>query len=269
MSTRRPTILELATPAPAEARSAAATAEARKAGAPRSAAERVAALNWPQLTASLDGHGFAVVPGLLAPGECAALAASYGDGELFRSRVVMSRHGFGSGEYQYFKYPLPELVQQLRAALYPPLSELANAWAERLGEERRFPAELSELLAACSEAGQSRPTPLLLQYGPDDYNCLHQDVYGEQVFPIQLAALLSEPGADFDGGEFVLVEQRPRMQSRVEVVPLRRGDAVLFAVRHRPRLGTRGYHRVQLRHGVSRIRRGARFTLGVIFHDAT
>jgi hypothetical protein len=231
--------------------------------------QRVARLDWPQLHASLDERGFAVVPGLLDADETRALAGSYPDPAQFRSRVVMSRHGFGRGEYQYFAYPLPPIVQQLRAACYPQLSAFANGWAERLRQERRFPASLEELLAACHAAGQERPTPLLLKYGPDDFNCLHQDLYGEWVFPIQLAVLLNEPAEDFDGGEFALVEQRPRMQSRVEVVPLRRGDGVLFAVQHRPQRGVRGDYRVQMRHGVSRIRRGERFTLGVIFHDAT
>jgi len=217
----------------------------------------------------LDDAGFVTVPGLLTAGECDALRELYPDEARFRSRIVMARHGFGRGEYQYFAAPLPELVAQLREAAYPALAPIANRWYERLGIERRFPPDLAGLLEECHAAGQTRPTPLLLKYGPDDYNCLHQDVYGELVFPIQLAVLLSQPGDDFDGGEFVLVEQRPRRQSRAEVVPLRRGDAVVFAVRERPVAGTRGDYRVQMRHGVSRLRRGERFTLGVIFHDAS
>jgi hypothetical protein len=233
--------------------------------------DRVSALPWTSLASAIDGRGFATAPALLTEGECRALAASYDGGGRFRSRVVMGRHGFGRGEYQYFDHPLPELVLRLRAATYPHLVPIVNAWADRLRPGpavRRFPATLDELHAACREAGQHRPTPLLLKYGPDDYNCLHQDLYGDVVFPLQMTVLLSAPGADFTGGEFVLTEQRPRMQSRVEVVPLARGDAVIFAVQHRPVTGARGSYRVTLRHGVSRIRQGARFTLGVVFHDA-
>jgi hypothetical protein len=230
--------------------------------------QRMAALGEAAMLTELDTRGFACLNSLLDTSECAQLAALYNEPSLFRSRVVMSQHGFGRGEYQYFEHPLPSVVSQLRAAAYPRLVPLANAWAERLKLEQRFPATLDELHAQCRALGQTRPTPLLLKYMADDYNCLHQDLYGEMVFPLQLAVLLSEPGADFAGGEFVLTEQRPRMQSRAEVVPLRRGDAVVFAVRHRPVAGTRGSYRVNMRHGVSRVRSGQRFTLGVIFHDA-
>jgi hypothetical protein len=233
-------------------------------------AERVSGLPWPALGADLDERGFATVSGLLTAGECADLVAGYQDASQFRSRVVMARHGYGRGEYQYFAHPLPEVVAALRAAIYPQLAPVANGWAERLGQDpsARFAPTLDGLQAACHAAGQTRPTPLLLKYGPDDYNCLHQDLYGDVVFPLQLTVLLSAPGAEFSGGEFVLTEQRPRRQSRVEVVPLDRGDAVIFAVRHRPALGPRGSHRVTMRHGVSRLRAGNRFSLGVIFHDA-
>jgi len=220
------------------------------------------------LEAELDAHGCAVLPALLTPAQCRDLAALYGQEEGFRSRVVMARHGFGKGEYRYFAYPLPDPVQALRESLYPRLVGIANRWNETLGVPVRYPLRHEEFLARCHAAGQVRPTPLLLQYGPGDYNCLHQDLYGEHVFPLQVAVLLSAPGEDFTGGEFVLTEQRPRMQSRAEVVPLRQGDAVVFAVHHRPVQGTRGPYRVTLRHGVSRLRSGARHTLGVIFHDA-
>ena len=205
---------------------------------------------------------------LLTGAECAALASRYGDGRQFRSHVVMARHGFGRGEYKYFAYPLPDQVAALRASLYSPLAAIANRWNEQIGVALRYPEDHAAWLARCHAAGQTKPTPLLLRYGPGDYNCLHQDLYGEHVFPLQVAILLSEPGRDFTGGEFVLTEQRPRMQSRPEVVPLAQGDAVAFAVHHRPVQGTRGFYRVNLRHGVSRIRSGARHTLGVIFHDA-
>jgi uncharacterized protein len=228
----------------------------------------VAALDWTRLGEELDAHGCAVLRGLLSENECAALAASYADDALFRSRVVMARHGFGRGEYKYFADPLPELVAGLRAALYPPLAGIANRWNAALGLEGRYPAEHGDFLARCHAAGQTKPTPLLLQYGEGDYNCLHQDLYGEHVFPLQVAFLLSEPERDFTGGEFVLTEQRPRMQSRAEVVPLGRGDGVVFPVHHRPVEGSRGAYRVNLRHGVSRVRSGRRHTLGVIFHDA-
>jgi hypothetical protein len=217
---------------------------------------------------ALNERGYAVAPKLLSPGECGVLAARYDDAAQFRSRVVMARHNFGRGEYQYFRYPLPEPVAELRAALYPPLAAIANRWNEALGVERRFPPDHATFLARCHAAGQTRPTPLLLRYGPDDYNCLHQDLYGDEVFPIQATILLSAPEWDFEGGEFVLTEQRPRMQSRVEIVPLTQGDAVFFAVNERPVRGTRGFYRVTMRHGVSRIRQGHRMTLGLIFHDA-
>jgi len=229
---------------------------------------RLAAFDWPRIAADLDAYGCALVHGVLSPAECAQLGASYGQLELFRSRVVMQRYGFGKGEYQYFRYPLPPLVAQLRAALYPPLAQIANRWYAAMGLEPRFPARHEDFLARCHAAGQARPTPLLLQYGLGDYNCLHQDLYGEHVFPLQAAFLLSQPGQDFEGGEFVLTEQRPRMQSRVEVVPLRQGDCVIFPVFHRPVPGARGTYRVNMRHGVSRLRAGRRHTLGIIFHDA-
>ena len=231
-------------------------------------AARVDAIDWTQATADLDAQGCAVLKELLTPEECAALAALYPDDKNFRSRIVMGRHGFGRGEYKYFAYPLPELIAQLRPALYARLCGDANRWNETMGIDIRYPDRHEAFLKRCHDAGQTRPTPLLLQYGEDDYNCLHQDLYGEHVFPLQVAILLSEPGRDFEGGEFVLTEQRPRMQSRPEVVPLRQGDAVAFAVHHRPVQGTRGPYRVNLRHGVSRIRSGHRHTVGVIFHDA-
>ena len=232
-------------------------------------AERVRALDWARVSQDLDDHGNAIVENLLAPSQCELVSRWYDDEALFRSRVVMSRHGFGRGEYRYFSYPLPPLVATLRAALYPALAPLANRWSERLRVAARYPAEHPQFLARCREAGQTRPTPLLLRYRAGDYNCLHQDLYGECIFPLQVAILLSEPGKDFTGGEFIITEQRPRMQSRPEVVPLRQGDAVVFAVHHRPVSGTRGAYRVNLRHGVSRIRSGLRHTLGVIFHDAS
>lgn len=229
---------------------------------------RTVAVDWAAVAADLDGFGCAVLPGLLSAAECDAAAGLYGAGAGFRSHVVMARHGFGRGEYRYFAYPLPPLVAGLRAALYPRLAPIANRWHEAMGMPARFPAEHAAFLDRCHAAGQTRPTPLLLQYGPGDYNCLHQDLYGEHVFPLQAAVLLSEPGRDFQGGEFVLTEQRPRMQSRAEVVPLAQGDAVVFAVNTRPVQGSRGPYRVALRHGVSRLRRGHRHTLGIIFHDA-
>ena len=224
--------------------------------------------DWSRVARELDSHGSAVLEHLLSPEECIALASLYSNDDLFRSRIVMSRHGFGSGEYKYFKYPLPLLIAELRTTIYPHLVLVANRWNEKMGIALQFPAKHAEFIQRCHEAGQTKPTPLLLQYGAGDYNCLHQDLYGEHVFPLQLAILLSEPGRDFQGGEFVMTEQRPRMQSRVEVVPLRQGDGVIFAVRHRPVQGTRGVYRVNLRHGVSRVRSGHRHTLGVIFHDA-
>jgi hypothetical protein len=226
-------------------------------------------MDWPGISAQLDARGCAVLPGLIAPSDCQELAQLYADDSRFRSRVVMSRHGFGQGEYKYFSYPLPRLIATLRTTLYPHLAPVANEWSRRLGADQRYPASLDAFLERCHAAGQVKPTPLLLQYGPEDYNCLHQDLYGEWVFPLQLTVLLSQPGRDFTGGEFVLTEQRPRMQSRAEVVPLAQGDAVVFAVHHRPVHGTRGDYRVNLRHGVSRVRSGRRHTLGVIFHDAS
>jgi hypothetical protein len=233
-----------------------------------SPAQRVAALDWRSLGAELDAQGCAVIPQLLRALECRALAALFAEDRLFRSRVVMARHGFGRGEYRYFAYPLPVQIAPWREALYARLAPIANTWNERLGLELRFPAVHAEFLARCHAAGQARPTPLLLRYEAGDYNCLHQDLYGEHVFPLQVAVLLSQPGADFEGGEFVITEQRPRKQSRVEVLNLRQGDAAVFAVSHRPVEGARGNHRVNLRHGVSRIRSGERHTLGLIFHDA-
>jgi hypothetical protein len=228
----------------------------------------VSSVNWTPVADALDTQGWAVVEGLLSAGECRAIAALYADPARFRSRIVMARHGFGRGEYQYFAYPLPAPVEALRTTLYAGLAPLANAWQERLGLDVRYPAGHADYLARCHDAGQTRPTPLLLQYGPGDYNCLHQDLYGDHVFPFQVAVLLSRAGHDFTGGEFVLTEQRPRQQSRAHVVPLQQGDAVAFAVHHRPVRGARGDYRTTLRHGVSEIRSGHRHTLGIIFHDA-
>jgi len=236
---------------------------------PAAAADRVMAYDWPQLAQELDGFGCAVLPRLLSADECAGIAAFYDDEAYFRSHIHMARHGFGRGEYKYFRYPLPDLLAALRTALYPPLAEIANRWNARLGVDVVYPRRHADFLAQCHAAGQVRPTPLLLRYGPGDYNCLHQDLYGALAFPLQVAVLLSRPGEDFTGGEFVLTEQRPRMQSRAEVVPLRQGDAVVFAVHNRPVDGTKGAYRVNLRHGVSRVRSGRRHTLGLIFHDAT
>jgi hypothetical protein len=231
-------------------------------------AARVDAIDWAQAVSDLDAQGCAVLKGLLSREECRELAGLYPDDRNFRSRVVMGRHGFGRGEYKYFSYPLPDLIAGLRPALYANLCGVANRWNEAMGIDIRYPERHEAFLKRCHEAGQVRPTPLLLQYGAGDYNCLHQDLYGEHVFPLQVAILLSEPGRDFSGGEFVLTEQRPRMQSRPEVVPLTQGDAVAFAVHVRPVQGTRGFYRVNLRHGVSRLRSGHRHTVGVIFHDA-
>ena len=231
-------------------------------------AKRIDAIDWPRVSAELDDRGSAVIEKLLSPAECAALAALYSDESLFRSRVVMARHGYGRGEYKYFAYPLPDLIGGLREALYPRLAPIANRWNEAMGVEVRFPVEHRKFIERCHAAGQRRPTPLLLQYGTGDYNCLHQDLYGEHVFPLQITVLLSAPDEDFTGGEFVMTEQRPRMQSRAEVVPLGQGDAVVFAVHRRPVQGTRGVYRVNLRHGVSRVRSGHRQTAGIIFHDA-
>jgi uncharacterized protein len=235
---------------------------------PEEIAERSQAIDWGRVAQDLDARGSAVLAGLLRTEECRALAELYPVDSAFRSRVVMGQHGFGRGEYKYFSYPLPDVVAGLRTALYAQLAPIADRWNEAMGIEVRYPAEHDQFLARCHRAGQTRPTPLLLQYRVDDYNCLHQDLYGEHVFPLQVAALLSEPGRDFTGGEFVMTEQRPRMQSRAEVVPLRQGDGVVFAVHHRPVQGTRGVYRVNLRHGVSRIRSGHRHTVGIIFHDA-
>jgi hypothetical protein len=233
------------------------------------AVARVNALDWQQIADNLDQQGNGLLESVLSPDECQALAALYSEESIFRTRVVMGRYGFGRGEYKYFNYPLPELIQGLRAALYPRLAPVANRWNTAMGIEVRYPHSHDEFVQRCHDAGQERPTPLLLQYGQGDFNCLHQDLYGEHVFPIQVAILLSEPQRDFTGGEFVLTEQRPRMQSRPEVVPLRQGDAVAFAVHHRPVQGTRGTYRVNLRHGVSRLRSGQRHTVGIIFHDAS
>jgi hypothetical protein len=229
---------------------------------------RIGRYDWATLASELDSYGSAVMEKLLSPEECADIAALYPHEEHFRSHVVMARHGFGKGEYRYFKYPLPDFLGGLRTALYPRLSGVANQWNERMGIDQRYPVTHAEFLQLCHDAGQTRPTPLLLQYVQGDFNALHQDLYGDLAFPIQVAVLLSEPGRDFTGGEFVLIEQRPRMQSRAEVVPLRQGDAVAFAVHNRPVRGTKGSYRVNLRHGVSRLRSGQRHTVGIIFHDA-
>jgi hypothetical protein len=243
---------------------------ARLADSPnQSIASRIEAVDWPPLLAELDERGSAVIHGLLDTETCRDIATHYADESLYRSRVVMARHNFGRGEYKYFRYPLPDAVKKLRGALYPHLAPMANQWNVRMGLAVQYPATHEAFLTRCHDAGQTRPTPLLLKYGAGDYNCLHQDLYGEHVFPLQVAILLSEPGRDFSGGEFVLTEQRPRMQSRAEVVPLRQGDAVIFAVNQRPVAGARGSYRVTMRHGVSRVRSGLRHTLGVIFHDAT
>jgi hypothetical protein len=230
--------------------------------------ERAAALEWQSLSSELDAHGSAVIGPCFTANECAALEHLYDLDGVFRRRVVMARHGYGRGEYQYFSYPLPPVIAELRTALYRPLAEIANRWNAAMRIDVSYPPEHQAFLDRCHEAGQVKPTPLMLRYGPDDYNCLHQDLYGEHVFPIQVAFLLERPGVDFKGGEFVLTEQRPRMQSRVEVVSLEQGQGVIFPVRHRPVQGTRGTHRVNMRHGVSRLRSGRRHTLGIIFHDA-
>jgi uncharacterized protein len=232
-------------------------------------AARADAIDWTRVGRELDVRGSATVERLLAAGECEVLAASYAVDRAFRSRVVMARHGLGRGEYKYFGYPLPDIVQGLRTALYRRLAPIANRWNEAMGIAARYPDRHAALIDRCHAAGQQRPTPLLLKYEADDFNCLHQDVYGEHLFPLQVTVLLSRPYRDFQGGEFVITEQRPRMQSRVDVVPLLQGDAVIFAVRNRPVPGTRGVYRVNLRHGVSRVRSGNRYTLGIIFHDAS
>lgn len=239
-------------------------------GSPQQAAiaARIDGVEWPRVHADLDAQGWAVIPGLVSHAEADSVARLYRREQGFRSHIVMSRHGFGRGEYKYFSYPLPSLVEALRSAAYPHLAMIANQWHERLGEGVHFPAEHGSFLARCHAAGQDQPTPLLLEYGPDDYNCLHRDLYGEHVFPIQMAILLDQPGEDFEGGEFVMTEQRPRMQSRAMVLPLGKGDAAVFAVNSRPMKGVRGDYRVKLNHGVSKLRSGRRHTLGVIFHDA-
>jgi len=236
--------------------------------AAENAISRVSALDWNRVSQNLDNYGNATLEHILDPDDSKALAELYQHNDLFRSRVVMGQHGFGRGEYKYFSYPLPDIVEKLRTSLYWRLAPVANRWNTAMGVEVRYPKTHAEFIARCHHAGQAKPTPLLLQYGEGDYNCLHQDLYGEHVFPIQVAILLSDPMMDFTGGEFVLTEQRPRMQSRPEVIPLRQGDAVAFAVHHRPVEGTRSVYRVNLRHGVSRLRSGHRHTLGIIFHDA-
>ena len=235
---------------------------------PPSIEQRVASLDWPQIAASLDVDAFGIKKSMLSPKECASLAAAYESDGRFRSRIVMARHNFGRGEYKYFNYPLPKMIDGLRTGLYPHLVDIANRWNKAMGIDIRYPERHSAFIDRCHRAGQTKPTPLLLSYGTDDYNCLHQDLYGEHVFPLQAVFMLSKPGEDFTGGELILTEQRPRMQSRVEVVPLDQGDGVIFPVRQRPVQGTRGSYRVTLRHGVSRVHSGSRRTLGVIFHDA-
>jgi hypothetical protein len=230
--------------------------------------QRIGAIDWPRVSTDLDAQGWAILPNLLSPGEADSIAGLYSGEEGFRSHVVMARHGFGRGEYRYFSYPLPDLIQSLRASAYAHLAPIANRWHERMGKAVRFPHDHASFLERCRRAGQSRPTPLLLQYGPGDYNCLHRDLYGEHVFPLQIAILLDEPGEDFTGGEFVMTEQRPRMQTRPMVLPLRKGDAAIFAVAVRPMKGVRGDSQVKLNHGVSQLLTGKRHTVGVIFHDA-
>ena len=229
---------------------------------------KIESLDWQAAGSALDERGWAILPGLLGADSCRVAESAWHEEGRFRSRVVMARHGFGQGEYRYFGYPLPEPAARLRSALYPPLALIANRWQSALGRPEIFPEAHEEYLARCRAAGQARPTPLLLRYGPGDYNCLHQDLYGAEAFPLQVAILLSRPGADFDGGEFILAEQRPRRQSRATVVPLGQGDAVVFAVSERPVRGSRGWYRTRMKHGVSTIRSGERFTLGLIFHDS-
>lgn len=240
----------------------------RKRFSAENAACHIDELDWQRISQDLDAHGNAVLPRILSSEDCDSFAGLYPDDKHFRSRVVMERYGFGRGEYKYFRYPLPEVLSELRRALYSHLEPIANRWNQVMDIEVRYPKEHAVFIRRCHEAGQLRPTPLLLQYGAGDFNCLHQDLYGDHVFPIQVTILLSEPGRDFAGGEFVLTEQRPRMQSRAEVVSLRKGDAVAFAVHYRPVQGKRGYYRVSFRHGISRLRSGRRYTLGIIFHDA-
>jgi hypothetical protein len=244
------------------------TVESRLACTQATVSDRVASFDWDRIGAELDESGYGVLRNALTAGECASLAQLYLQDELFRSKVTMARHGFGRGEYKYFAYPLPPLVAELRTSLYERLAPTADRWNELMGVDVQYPAAHDDFIERCHRAGQTKPTPLLLQYGPDDYNCLHQDLYGEHVFPLQAVFLLSAPDAEFTGGELVLTEQRPRMQSRVEVVPLAKGDGAIFAVHQRPRRGSRGYYRVTMRHGASRIRSGRRYTAGVIFHDA-
>jgi hypothetical protein len=232
------------------------------------ASKSVQMVDWEKCSADLHADGYAVIEKLIAPSECRSIVDLYDDETKFRKRVIMEKHGFGNGEYQYFSYPLPEMIQELRTAVYPKLAPIANQWHAAMKLDVQFPPEHAEFLDRCHKAGQVKPTPLILKYNANDYNCLHQDLYGEHVFPMQLAILLSAPDQDFEGGEFVLTEQRPRMQSRVSVVPLKQGDAVIFAVNNRPVRGTKGYYRVVMRHGVSKIRSGKRFTTGIIFHDA-
>jgi uncharacterized protein len=231
--------------------------------------KRIATLDWDAIRGQLTDHGFATTGPVLTRSECETICLGYDDNAQFRSKVVMARHGFGLGEYQYYQYPLPSIQQALRASLYPQLVTVANDWQRATGLASLFPSQLNSMLERCHAAGQTRPTPLLLKYVKGHYNCLHQDLYGEHVFPLQAAFLLSEPGVDFTGGEFVLVEQRPRMQSKPQVVALTQGEAVIFAVNQRPKQGTRGTYKVTLRHGVSEIKSGQRFTTGIIFHDAT
>lgn len=235
---------------------------------PHNMTDRLSAIDWEQVSHDLDAQGSAMVERLLSREECERIASLYPNDKIFRSRVVMARHGFGRGEYKYFHYPLPDLLEGLRTSMYPYLAPIANRWNVAMGLEVRYPEKHADFLQRCHQAGQTKPTPLLLQYGVDDYNCLHQDLYGEHAFPLQLTILLSDPRKDFTGGEFVMTEQRPRMQSRPDVVPLQQGDAVVFAVNQRPVQGTRGVYRVTLRHGVSRVRSGHRHTAGIIFHDA-
>jgi hypothetical protein len=244
------------------------TATGTDTGSATETSENVQRYDWAAIARHLDAYGWAMLERLLPGDACDDIAGSYGNDRTFRSHIIMARHGFGRGEYKYFAYPLPETIETLRVSLYPRLAPIANRWNEAMGIAVRYPPELSDFLRRCHEAGQTRPTPLLLQYGEGDFNALHQDLYGDLAFPLQVAILLSEPGRDFTGGEFVLTEQRPRMQSRAEVVPLRRGDGVVFAVHNRPVQGSRGVYRVNLRHGVSRLRSGHRHTIGIIFHDA-
>jgi uncharacterized protein len=234
----------------------------------KSLRQRIDGLGWPEIGADLDARGFSAIGKVLTAQECDRLAKLYANDGAFRSHIIMARHGFGRGEYKYFNYPLPEIVGEIRETIYPHVAPIANRWVELMSQPQQFPANLKDMLKRCHDAGQTRPTPLLLKYEADDYNCLHQDLYGELVFPMQLVLCLSEPGIDFEGGEFVVVEQRPRMQSKAEIVPLRKGEGAISAVSHRPHKGSKGYYRVNLKHGVSRVRSGHRHTCGIIFHDA-